>query len=389
MNKLLKSVWIAAALSVPMMANADWSIIGLGNLGGNYSVATDINDFGQVVGTSYNSAGNSIAFITGENGIGISSLGTLGGRSSSATAINNFGQVVGSSQISDGNTHAFITGINGNTMTDMGLSINSTFSYATDINDSGQIVGAFLTPEHTLHSFISTPTSDFIDLGTPGLSSDARGINNSGQVITSSEVHGTFENHIFLSDSNGNNLIDLGTLGGRSSSGTDINSFGQVVGGSKTANSGNANHAFLTDANGTNMIDLGTLGGIDSFSQGVNDLGEVVGTSSTYDSGYHSFIYSHGGMTDLSLLDTVLAHGWTNLVAIALNNNGQIVGYGSNSAGITEAFLLSYTSDTIFNPSPIFIPGQISPVPEPTTWVMFLVGLGLLGFMLHRRTQNA
>lgn len=32
--------------------------------------------------------------------------------------------------------------------------------------------------------------------------------------------------------------------------------------------------------------------------------------------------------------------------------------------------------------------GLVSPVPEPETYVMLLVGLGLLGFMVHRKKQN-
>lgn len=63
------------------------------------------------------------------------------------------------------------------------------------------------------------------------------------------------------------------------------------------------------------MTDLGTLGGSDSYATSINDSGEVVGmvevtTTATnfYDS--HAFLFSHGGMTDLSLLDVVVAKGW-------------------------------------------------------------------------------
>ncbi|MBK6957262.1 MAG: PEP-CTERM sorting domain-containing protein [Nitrosomonas sp.] len=89
---------------------------------------------------------------------------------------------------------------------------------------------------------------------------------------------------------------------------------------------------------------------------------------------------SHGGITDLSLLAPVVAAGWTNLVTFSINNNGQMVGEGMHNGNL-EAFLLSYTPDTVFDPKPIYIP----PVPEPETYLMLLGGLGLIGYLVRRR----
>lgn len=67
-----------------------------------------------------------------------------------------------------------------------------------------------------------------------------------------------------------------------------------------------------------------------------------------------------------------------------INNHGQMVGFGTNKEGGTEAFLLSYTADTVFDPQPIYIP----PVPEPETYMMLFtvvwalsVGLSDVGNM--------
>lgn len=393
-NKLSKIKYIAifltgiSAASIPATASADWSIIGLGTLGGISSGARDINDSGQVVGSYLDADGYNHAFITGLNGAGITGIVMPDGVTSSAAyGINSLGQVAGVYITEDEIWHAYFTGNNGIGVSDFGSSISSRISAATDINDSGDIVGWFVSSDYAKHAFISDINGvGAIDLGTAGLSSDAQGINNSGQVLVNSEIPVTYATHAFISGNNGINLTDIGTLGGISSGASDINNSGQVVGGSPTSNSGNVPHAFLTDTNGTGMMDLGTLGGIDSFSQGINDLGEVVGTSSTAHGEYHSFIYSHGGITDISLLAPVVADGWESLVAVDLNNNGQIVGWGTNSLGIQEAFLLSYTPDTTFDPQPIFIP---SLVPEPETYAMLLAGLGLLGFMARRRKESA
>lgn len=132
------------------------------------------------------------------------------------------------------------------------------------------------------------------------------------------------------------------------------------------------------------MTDLGTLGGEQSRASGINDFGEVVGVASTATGEAHSFIFSHGGITDLSLLAPVIAAGWTELDAVSINNNGQIIGAGNHN-GNEEVFLLSYTPDTVFDPKPIYIP----PVPEPETYLMLLGGLGLIGYFARRRKEIA
>ena len=71
----------------------------LGTLGGNRTVATAINDAGQVVGHSWTATGAAYAFITDPDGEGMTDLASLVSPPtgftyfSDATAINNNGQV--------------------------------------------------------------------------------------------------------------------------------------------------------------------------------------------------------------------------------------------------------------------------------------------------------
>ena len=74
-------------------------------------------------------------------------------------------------------------------------------------------------------------------------------------------------------------ITDLGTLGGDTTQGSDLNVSGQVTGAAETANG--RSHAFLWD--GTTMLDLGTLGGVGSIGSGINDSGQVTGDSDTTD----------------------------------------------------------------------------------------------------------
>jgi probable HAF family extracellular repeat protein len=175
-------------------------------------------------------------------------------------------------------------------------------------------------------------------------------------------------------------MTELDDLGGGTSYATGINNSGQVVG---WADAAVGYQAFVTDTNGTGITNLGTLGGDESKAVSINDFGQVIGHASAASGDDHAFIYSNGGMTDLSLLDVVVSAEWTYINLIDINNNGQILGYGYLNNGERETFLLSFTPDTVFTPQPIFIPS----IPEPETYAMLLAGLGLIGFMARRRKK--
>ncbi len=96
-------------------------------------------------------------------------------------------------------------------------------------------------------------------------------------------------------------MAGLGGIGGSSSYATGINDSGQVVGRAQTAN--RDFQAFITGPNGTGMTSLGEF---TSNAFAINDSGEVVGR----DIFGHAFLYSHGVMTDLSLLDPFVTGGW-------------------------------------------------------------------------------
>jgi len=134
----------------------------------------------------------------------------------------------------------------------------------------------------------------------------------------------------------GYTIFDLGTLGGAHSSAHHINTKGQIVGTSDTAEG--LQHAFLWDhING--MRGLGTLGGESSEAIEINNSGQIVGNSRTEAGETHAFLWERTkGMQDLG----TLGGGYSR--AHAINNIGQVVGTSDRTDGIGNAFLWSPTS---------------------------------------------
>jgi probable HAF family extracellular repeat protein len=150
-------------------------------------------------------------------------------------------------------------------------------------------------------------------------------------------------------------MTDLGTLGGTSSYAYGINASGQVVGVAKTGSG--SNHAFIYN-DGT-MTDLGA-----GQANSINANGQVVGYS-----GNHAFLYSNGVMTDFNSM-IATSSGWTLKSATGINDNRQVVGYGTNPSGQTDAFLLT-------------------PMPEPSSLVLFAIGAASLFAHAWRRRRQA
>src|SRR5262249_46903280 len=146
-------------------------------------------------------------------------------------------------------------------------------------------------------------------------------------------------------------IVDLGTLGGYSSSANAINRDGQVTGRSFTSNLNSEVHAFRwspTSPNGMTgtMKDLGALpaGGFTQaqplWSEGnaINDSGDVVGYSEARSGYTRTAVISGGGGTVKDLNSQIPSgSGWFFNNASGINNAGWIVGQGSGVAG---SFLL-------------------------------------------------
>jgi probable HAF family extracellular repeat protein len=299
---------------------------------------------------------------------GVTDIGVLNLGSSVARGLNDAGDVVGwSSKIHpETGSRAFLWS-NG-LVTDLGT-LGGTETLAFAINDNRRITGvSSLNAGLNQHAFF-WENGVMVDLGLPE-GSQPTGINNLGTISGSAPFanQDSFDTFYAVIWQNGN-AIDLG-LG--TSRALAINNSGQVVGA--TFSGLDFHHAFLW-ADGM-TTDLGTLGGETSFAYSINDLGQVVGHADTETGATHAFLWENGVMTDISSSDDVVPldinnngemvggvfvwkkgekrqdlnklipsdSGWELLAATALNNRGQIVGYGylnSQDRCHQRAFLLT------------------------------------------------
>jgi probable HAF family extracellular repeat protein len=159
---------------------------------GNNGIAAEINNRGQIVGTSETPNPDptcSLFFLQIQavvwQGGHVQELPPFpGDPDGAANAINDNGQAVGGTGCATGNLHAVLW--QNGMVTDLGNLGGAGANVAFDINNRVQIVGQSNLPSNTIHhAFLWTEDEGMQDLGTlHGLpTSLANGINNRGQIV--------------------------------------------------------------------------------------------------------------------------------------------------------------------------------------------------------------
>ena len=342
MNTFVLPFALAAILASELTPDAHgetYSIVDLGTLGTQGSVATGINANGQVSGYSLIGTNAAHGWRYTSSG-GLTDLGSFGGIETRAYGINNAGLVTGYSTTDKGEAHGFVS--NGGGLTNIGGFGGNADVFPQHINNAGQIAGfSFVGTDD--RPFLFTPPNLSLNLGilateTIPATAAAYGVNDLGRVVGIGTGSNGL-NRAFRSTKSGK-LEELGTLGGDESWAYAINNAGQVVGSASFISTDT--HAFLFDET-TGMSDLGTLGGYTSAAFALNSKGLVVGTAELTSRESRAFVWSSSeGMRDLNEFIPVNA-GWILSEARGVNDSGQIVGSGLLN-GKPSAFLLTPNS---------------------------------------------
>ena len=356
MTSRIAGVWAAFVLATAALAGAQtYTITDIGVLkGDNESSGFWINNNGEVVGCSdietveaYPCTGLVLgqhAFTWTKSG-GMKDLGTLPGATvSGAIGINDSGTVVGySNQLGLLVTNfVAVQWSSTGSITSLGTLSGGLSSAAFGVNSSGVIAGDSFLGSGIVNA-AQWKNSNIRNLGhlssaifTAGLQ-----INDNGYIVGES-VFGygpPFTSHGFLW--NGTTMKDLGTLsGGITSIANAINTSGEIAGQSDGSATKGGWHAVMWNSS-DKIQDLGVLpGGTYSVAFGINDSGVVVGYGNISNNAAHALVWtSTGGMQDLNSLISANS-GWVLINANAINNAGQITGYGTKN-GHNHAFLLT------------------------------------------------
>jgi len=303
-------------------------------IGGPNSLAIDVNQRGQAAGfaeTSTKDGENFCAFGSGlqclpfvwQNGT-MTALPTLGGPNGAVSAINSRGESAGVAEtnVTDASCikpiqhrfQAVLWGSKPGEIKELRPLPGDTVGFAFWMNDNGDVVGTSGSCANTLpvgvvvgpHAVLWEKDGTPHDLGSLG-----------GTVNT-----------------------DLIAVGNRAIS---INNRGEVVGGS-TLHGNMTAHAFLWTKQ-TGMRDLGTLPG--DFNSGaiqINDKGDVVGVSNDASGKARAFLWQNGMMWDLN--DLSPNSPMFLLFAAGIDSRGEIAGFGvQKSTGQVHAFLATPIHD--------------------------------------------
>jgi probable HAF family extracellular repeat protein len=268
----------------------------LGTLGGNESLAFDVNYRGQIVGLAANAVPDPVSmwgFATQtrpflwEDGV-MRDLDTLGGADGAAFLLNKRGQIMGQYYVRGTTTiHSMFWDEVGNAV-DVG-SLGGTNSNCSScgpwwMNNRGQMVGNSTLAGDAIHHGFLWDRGTLTDLGTlGGNNSEANWINDSGLGVGRSDMPGSLTHHgvLWTRKHGGMTMTDLGVIGGDAcSTAYSINSYGVIVGDAGICFRGG--RAWLSE-NGGPMVDLNDLAlpGSGLHLQDarlINDRGEIVCT---------------------------------------------------------------------------------------------------------------
>lgn len=282
-----------------------------------------INNQGWVAGSARKDDQN-VAFLY--DGSLVQTITTLSTASAIVQAINDAGHIVGHIVDESENKARMRSFVLHEEYLDILKDDGMIPNYAVDVNKWGHALVLY----DGWQSFIYKQKELYPLDPTDAYRLQAKSINDSGTVVGAGYLQGQRPRSggAFLWDNNSVSFLpklELGSVEKRISVANDINNAGQIVGISGSV--GGPRHAFFY--NDGEVHDLGTVGTWWSNALAMNNNGDIVGyTSQPHESMSHSQALLWHDQTLINLNDYAIGTGWELKKAIDINDKGQIVGWG-------------------------------------------------------------
>jgi hypothetical protein len=314
MKQLLRAIGMVALVASCSTGIAAYKIVDLGASGRSASVATDINNPGQIVGGVCRSdaairGADCDAFITHSDGSNlrtVAPIGDLWGLGKDVW-ITDLGAVYANSP-----TGPFKTGPNGVGRINIGAGGNG--DNLTNVSSNGRFIKSGCASD-AIGSACAIQTSSLVPAGGQA---PARGVAvaANGQMVVTYTLGAVTK--ALVTAPNGASPRALTSLAGYVYP-TEMNNSGQVVGFRKLTFE-SPSESFITAPDATSA----TILALPSLPQDVNASGDIVGGVG----GSKAVLYSSGSITMLGTLPSVQAGGWQDLEPLSINDSGNIMGRG-------------------------------------------------------------
>lgn len=366
------AVSVSLASGAADSAETHWVTTDLGTLGGRGSVARDVNDRGQVIGTSRTPSGQVSVFLWRPGTRMMTRLGAIDVWSdwNHGLQLNERSEVIWPAR--DGTTYRWKDGVTRRVPIFTRTNLPTAVAHA--LSDRGQIAGtavgggAVLWQDGRVRDLGVLPGDD--GSGASAISENGVvvgfSVRRNGARVTrerlfawkdgkmrhlgASACGARYQSVVAISD-NGQvvGICGKSTVLWRSWNATgrtilgashgflplDLNDRGQILG--RCDDDGQAGYEHSCVWENGNVLGMGTLGGKFATPIAMNNRGEVIGMSKNKAGRDHAFVWSNGVMTDLTA-------GSSNLHPEAINDRGQIVGWrGTHDAGGTVSHAILWT----------------------------------------------
>ncbi|MEM9372540.1 MAG: GC-type dockerin domain-anchored protein [Planctomycetota bacterium] len=346
-----------AILSASAIAGGDVTISAVPDVAGLFGEPADISDSGVVVGTYSPFTGGSPkrGFVWTPGGA-LTTLEPI--QDSTPVNVDNYDAIVTSvlpGGIAAGwsdtrfgiELNAAIWDVAGSPSAPFGGTVGSGggtstsfFSTILGSNASGDFVGSREEGDGVLRGYIwraGQPAPQLIDPPAGAFAAVARGVSNNANVVIEATVSGG--NRGYFLDAAGNPAVDMGSLGGPGTQPLAVNDAGEAVGIAFATSSRRAGF-YWTESDGIRAIPIGAPD--TSNLTDINSRGDAVGSFRNFGSNERPILFNVRTQ-QVTFIDFLLSPSdrevWSLRSAVAINENGQVIGTGIRD-GQSQVYVL-------------------------------------------------